>query len=880
MGDMQVWDIKAGNDGYVFFATAAGLTVWDGVRWTSYRSQSDSYLRALHYDAETSTLYSAGNDEFGAWTQNPYGDFEYKLLYSYSGQGGVQVFWRCVRYGNKVYFQSHSALCSWNITTHTIEEQAFDGNVSYLHCSNDSLYLQLDDRLYIVRENGLVPTSINIDSRIVFIRKDNGLTLFFTEDKGIYKWDGKALQTLNNETSGKLSKARIFSAGRYNDSCTLVGSIVDGLFIVNNAGKIIDHISDKNGLNVTTVLSTASDNLENIWLGMDGGIAQICNDSRNIYYHSSQTNIGSVYCMALFADYLFLGTNKGLYRLSATLNLEFIQESQGQVWNFFNTGSELFVCHDKGLHALNNNKLDLLPAPGVWVIRKHLNNTYISADFAGISVYEMQNGKLAWRNKLEGYSGLNNNLYTDKFGHIWLLDSNCPMMVQPSKNLRYIDKIKLFGVAEKGSKLSMSKLDNEVVFYTETSAYVYNIAMDSLMYNSHYSNLIAACSGRPISLIQTGNNFIYVADNQVGLIERVDRQFYKRGNLMDKAADAMIPREYRAFVQLSDNIIALGIQNGAAFHNLSEAATGNNIPLKLRRLEVESQDRTTLLPTDVDHYSISERAPKLKFYLTGLGTYKTVDYRIDNSEWQAVIVDNYLEINELQYGKHTVEIRNAEYNNNLPPYTYQITIQGPWFYYRPYIVAILLVAILTTFFIIQWYIRQRKRKRRHFQIIQSERMKHQRSLHEMEMMRMEMKERDKQLLNFTMENINRNNMLNEIRDEVVALKENLNNNPDQRLRSVVRRIDSHLSNKQNWEIFKKYYNNIHDGFFDRLIRLYSDLTVNELKICAYLKLDLSSKEIATLMSISTTSVEMARHRLRKKLNLPHDKSLVVYMSEI
>lgn len=81
-------------------------------------------------------------------------------------------------------------------------------------------------------------------------------------------------------------------------------------------------------------------------------------------------------------------------------------------------------------------------------------------------------------------------------------------------------------------------------------------------------------------------------------------------------------------------------------------------------------------------------------------------------------------------------------------------------------------------------------------------------------------------------------------------------------------------------MFEKYFNNIYDGFFDRLVLRYPDLTTNELKICAYIKLNLTSKEIAVLMNISPTSVEMARHRLRKKLDLPSETNLVNLMSEI
>ncbi len=158
-------------------------------------------------------------------------------------------------------------------------------------------------------------------------------------------------------------------------------------------------------------------------------------------------------------------------------------------------------------------------------------------------------------------------------------------------------------------------------------------------------------------------------------------------------------------------------------------------------------------------------------------------------------------------------------------------------------------------------------------------MRKQQAAHEVEMMRLELKEKDKKLVNFTMEGINRNNMLSEIREEVIGLQKDFTN-PDFKIKNIVRKIDSHLNDKENWKVFEKYFNNIYDGFFDRLVSRYPDLTTNELKICAYIKLNLSSKEIAVLLNISPASVEMARHRLRKKLNIHSGVSLINFMAEI
>ena len=81
-------------------------------------------------------------------------------------------------------------------------------------------------------------------------------------------------------------------------------------------------------------------------------------------------------------------------------------------------------------------------------------------------------------------------------------------------------------------------------------------------------------------------------------------------------------------------------------------------------------------------------------------------------------------------------------------------------------------------------------------------------------------------------------------------------------------------------MFREAFNNVDRGFIKKLKSLHPNLTPKDLRLCAYLRLNLVSKEIAPLLNISARSVEIKRYRLRKKMNLPHEKSLVEYILEI
>ena len=97
---------------------------------------------------------------------------------------------------------------------------------------------------------------------------------------------------------------------------------------------------------------------------------------------------------------------------------------------------------------------------------------------------------------------------------------------------------------------------------------------------------------------------------------------------------------------------------------------------------------------------------------------------------------------------------------------------------------------------------------------------------------------------------------------------------------IVNTIDNSLSKNDDWEFFKEAFNNVDRKFFKKLKKLHPNLSPNDLKLCAYLRLNLSSKEIAPLFNISARSVEIKRYRLRKKMNLQHEDNLVNYILEL
>src|SRR5690606_5252453 len=100
---------------------------------------------------------------------------------------------------------------------------------------------------------------------------------------------------------------------------------------------------------------------------------------------------------------------------------------------------------------------------------------------------------------------------------------------------------------------------------------------------------------------------------------------------------------------------------------------------------------------------------------------------------------------------------------------------------------------------------------------------------------------------------------------------------DRNIRSVLGEIDRNINSEDDWKFFEDAFNNADKDFLKRIKARHDNLTHHDLRLCAYLRLNLSSKEIAPLLNISVRSVEMKRYRLRKKFDLPHPDNLTDYI---
>ena len=138
-------------------------------------------------------------------------------------------------------------------------------------------------------------------------------------------------------------------------------------------------------------------------------------------------------------------------------------------------------------------------------------------------------------------------------------------------------------------------------------------------------------------------------------------------------------------------------------------------------------------------------------------------------------------------------------------------------------------------------------------------------------MQNEIEFKESQLTAMTAQMLQKNDLMQELKNK---LEEDKNISKDSPISKI---INKSQNQDRDWNDFNTHFESINKNFYTRLKQSYPDISPNDLKICALIKLNLSIKEMASILNISPDSVKTARYRLRKKLQMNTEDNLTDFI---
>ncbi|NNL83490.1 MAG: LuxR family transcriptional regulator, partial [Winogradskyella sp.] len=287
----------------------------------------------------------------------------------------------------------------------------------------------------------------------------------------------------------------------------------------------------------------------------------------------------------------------------------------------------------------------------------------------------------------------------------------------------------------------------------------------------------------------------------------------------------------------------------------------------------------TLLPNKTNNIQFEFSVPNYQEYEI---TY--YQYRLDglNEKWSSWTTESTANYKNLPYGDYKFIVKAKVGEIRLPnELYYEFRIDRPWFL-KPLAIAIYVVGILVLILLVHNLYRGYYKKQRRKIVLTKEKELEVKELENQQQLmafknknlQQDVENKSRELGISTMNLIKKNELLNSLKTELSQVKDVTE------LKTVINTINRNLNTTDDWRLFEEAFNNADKDFLKLVNDKHPQLTANDLRLCAYLRLNLSSKEIAPLLNISHKSVEVKRYRLRKKMNLAHEIALTDYLLNV
>ena len=900
----QNWDISKDENHKIYVANNFGLLVLENTNVTLHQLPNQTIFRSVEYiDGK---IFTGSFEDFGYWTSNADGQLSYTSLVQKLENSNMNndEIWKIIEHKGVIYFHSFGSIYTYDGTK--VARLSKNASFMFPHKVHGKVFFQkIQGGLFELINGALVsvPSSNFLKDEEVksIIELENNRILIGTT-LGLYVYDGVNFKTWDVKNQKEIVQNNINVMLRTNDKI-VIGTILSGLYIYDLDFNFLEHIDTEKQLQNNTVLSLEEDVFGNIWVGMDNGLSYISFDSPIHTHKDKYKGIGSSYTAALYNDELYVGTNQGIYvyekdSTNMFYSPFFIPSSQGQVWFLKEFNDKLYAGTNDGTYIIENKSLQKVSENfGGYTLKPYFYNNLnvlLQSTYSDVLVYKKEFNNWSVSDTLRGFSTPARYMEFDHLGNIWLGHTVKGIYkLQPNIQLDSIADVKRIG-AKEGLNISNNrvfKLDNRIVTSYQDTLFEWDTIDEKFV---PYTELDAFFTevGTVNNIIPAGNQRYWVIkQSEISLFEiRFDsiRLVYR---LLPEMHDFSLVNGYETVIPLTENLHLICLDEGFAILDLDQINQENYIKPSTIIQEVKASDsnfnKYSLNPTHSTEVSISNQNNNIEFKWTTsqiVGDKIFFQYKLEGleNEWNAWTTKTSVSYDRLEAGQYSFLVRSIDKIGLVTDTTsYSFIINEPWYLTKIAYFFYSLIFVLLGF-MARLYV-SRKRWQAHGKELEKKNKKAKREQEKAEReiiklnnekLQSEVEHKSAQLASNTMAIMRKNNLLSSLKDELLKQKKELGTKmPSKYFTRLNKLIEQGIEDEHEWEVFEQLYDQAHGDFFKRLKEKYPQLTPSDLRLCAYLRMNLASKEIAPLLNISVRGVEERRYRLRKRLDITTDTNL-------
>jgi len=900
-GGNQNWMISQSANQYVFFANNEGLLEFNGANWQLYPSPNETIIRSVK--VINNRIYTGCYMEFGFWTRQTNGRLNYTSL-SKTIKSKIlndEQFWNILNYDQWVIFQSLDRIFVYDVKTGSFKIITPNSSITKSYGTNSSIFFQtVNDGLFELERGKARLVSNNpilIKNRIINVFEISDGLLIQTQLNGFYKVAGNSVSKFTTEADSQIETSSVYSSLILSDGSFAIGTVSNGVFILSKEGKLKYHISQNKGLSNNTALSLFEDLDNNIWVGLDNGINCINLQSPIKSYTDDTGVLGTVYTSILFKGKLYIGTNQGLFykNFNSKEGFKFINGTKGQVWSLFEYKGTLFCGHDSGTFIIDDAiARNIFSKSGTWKfenVPQH-ENLVMQGNYYGISVLEKINNQWVFRNKIKGFDYSSRYFEITNSLEVYVShEYKGVFRFQLDKDLLQTKSFVTYSSPIKGKNASLIQFNNEIYYAYKEGIFKLNSKTKQFDKDNVLSSVFEKDEYTSGKLIVDNSNKIWLfSKNYIHYfsLSKMSNQL-KKNTIPIPASLTNSMLGFENITQISNSTYLIGTTDGFYNMNLNDLSFKSYV-VSITAVYVNKQNESPIFGNlidvgsfehDFNNFAFNYSIPEYNKYINAEYQYSLKGFQDDWSGWSTKTSVNF---KNLPPGEYTFKVR-AKFANTALKNTaeYHFTVLKPWYSTSFAVFAYFILFFIMAHFINKAYLNYYRNQREKLieennLLLEIQELENEQQLMKLrnEQLSQDVDSKSKELAVSTMSLNSKNELLAFIKEDLKKNNETGNSN----IKSVISTINKNITEDDSWSIFKEAFDNADKDFLKRIKLLHPTLTPNDLRLCAYLRLNLSSKEVAPLFNISVRSVEIKRYRLRKKMDLLHDQGLVEYIMEV
>lgn len=897
----QNWAIAQNSKGVVYFANRNGLLEYNGLQWHLYQLPSNSQIRSLYID-DNDRVYIGAFGEFGYFESDSKGGLQYTCLSDNMEDSDLhnQQILNIEEYGGLIWFQRYNRMFIYNPVS---EEIRTDPRLYTVICSvKDDMFAYIRNEGLVKFENGtetLIANSAELDGDEYISDISgyyNGNLIMLGNNHGIYRYEPDFHRIVKVSPMQKgLGQHDIPNKIQcYNDSVLFLGTTNGGIYAVSSNETERWHLNADNGLQNNTVLYIYTDRENNVWLALNNGIDLIRNEAGIDAVHTFEPNIGSVYDCATKDGYLYIGTNHGLFRVrDDTLYAEThkIPEIKDYIISIYKDEYGLIVSNPKNTYLIGNKdiggRISAIASGMGRYVRKYNDSLLIQSTNRSLKVFRKDPLARKWvySHKLRNYSENIDEFEIDDFGTIWVSHHHAGVeRLVLDKDLMLVERIQRFdGWDMPAGKIYVFKISHQIVFSDGENCWTYNRESDKIIPFDYFNKYLGTLKKIKFACHVKESQYWIMTGQAAALVDirpgkpEILKIIPFKSNRMESLEG------YECIVPVNEDYSYICVENGLIKVS-NKAAERQSVISNIiidciystddygNRTEYEIDMPVVLRP---DQHSVTFSFGLPSFVNPGAISFECQLEGLDFNP--RTVTGASVTYDRLASGHYNFILTAKDAGNTvIDCKEIGLTIKPQW--YNTSVARILYVLAFIGCIAAGMLMAKRIHRKKKEKLLEA----HEKEILKMENARLadQIRYKSQELASSALQVAQKNELLSTLKGELLKHKNENGMLSEKDLKAFIRYIDSNMDTNINWEMFRTNFDLIHEGYFRTLLKRFPQLSSNDLKVCALLRLNLSTKEIASFLNISPRGAEISRYRLRKKLGLENEDNLVGFLVNI